>query len=363
MGSAGLMIVKVGSGVVAPAGRLDRERLVRLAMDITGAVRASWRVAVVSSGAVVAGMPALGLREMPRTIVGKQASAAVGQSRLMQAWAAAFEPMGLGVGQVLLTAEDLDHRGRFLNARRTLEALLEAGIVPIINENDSVAHEEIRFGDNDRLSALVASLLDADRLLLLSVVPGLQDAEGRVVAEVTDPAAALAMVRSERSATGVGGMASKLTSAALAAGAGVEVTIAPGAADGVVARVASGERVGTRFPATPGAPAKKRWIGHAARPRGAVVVDDGARAAILTGGASLLPAGVRSVEGGFEAGDVVDIRDAAGAVIARGLASYGAGEVGRIAGRRSSEIASVLGYVYAEEVVHREDMHVIGAPR
>jgi glutamate 5-kinase len=362
-----LIVVKVGSGVLAPGGGLDSDRIGTLARDIMAVRSAGHRVVLVSSGAVASGLSGLGLGtglgvgQMPTTIVHKQAAAAIGQPKLMQTWASAFAVGEVRVAQVLLTADDLDHRGRFLNARRTLEALLDAGVVPIINENDSVAFEEIRFGDNDRLSALVASLLDADLLLLLSVVPGVQDASGAVVPELVSAAEGQGLVRPDRSATGVGGMASKIASAQLAADAGTDAVIASGLESGIIARVARGERAGTRLPALQAAPSKKRWIGQAARPRGSVTVDEGAVRAIAQRGASLLPAGVRAVEGGFEAGSVIDIRSHDGRVVARGLASYGAADIRKIAGRRSDEIAGILGFVYAEEVVHREDMHVMEA--
>ncbi len=354
-----VIVVKVGSGVVAPGGAVDRERLTLLAIDLAEAVRGGGRVVVVSSGAVAAGLTKLGLKAMPKAIVQKQAAAAVGQPRLVGAWAQAFEPFGIGVAQVLLTADDLDHRERFLNARRTLETLLDAGLVPIVNENDSVASDEIRFGDNDRLSALVASLLDADLLLLLSVVDGLLDAEGRVVAELHEPDAARALVRSDRSSTGVGGMATKLDAAAIASASGAEAVIAPGLRRGVVSAVLAGERIGTRVAAAGGARARKRWLAAAARPRGTVHIDDGAARA-LARGASLLPAGVTRVEGDFRVGELVSVTDASGRELARGLASYARADAAAIAGKKSHEIEATLGFVYAEELIHREDMHVFG---
>ncbi|MEO1716276.1 MAG: glutamate 5-kinase [Planctomycetota bacterium] len=352
-----VIVVKVGSGVVAPGGALDRERLTLLALDIAEAVRGGSRVVVVSSGAVAAGLADLGLDAMPTAIVQKQAAAAVGQSRLVGAWARAFEPFGVSVAQVLLTADDLDHRSRFLNARRTLETLLDAGVVPIVNENDSVAFDEIRFGDNDRLSALVAGLLDADLLLLLSVVEGVLDASGAVVPELADPGEARGYVRDERSATGIGGMVTKLDAASVASSAGAETVIAFGARRGVVASVLAGDRIGTRIPAAVGMSAKKRWIASAARPRGTVVVDGGAASA-LAAGASLLPAGIARVEGDFRAGDLVSVVGSDGAEIARGLAGYSSVDARVIAGKKSGEIAQTLGYIYAEEMIHRNDMHV-----
>ena len=354
-----LIVVKVGSGVVAPGGALDRERLTRLAIDLVEVVRSEWRAVLVSSGAVAAGLARLGLHAMPTTIVAKQAAAAVGQSRLVNAWANAFDPFGITVAQVLLTAEDLDHRARFLNARRTLEALIEQGVVPIINANDSVSHDTSHFGDNDRLSARVASALDADRLVILSVVDGVLDANDRVVEELADIADARAMLRDDQSSVGTGGMRAKIEAAALASNAGVEVTIAGARVPGVLSRIVRGERVGTRIGAGSTASARKRWIAHAAKPKGAIVVDQGAQRALTRDGASLLPAGVTAVRGTFEAGAVVEVLSAEGEVIARGLASYNSSDTAKIAGKRSDEIETVLGYLYAEEVVHRADMQVI----
>ncbi|MGP1272317.1 MAG: glutamate 5-kinase [Phycisphaerales bacterium] len=359
MSGPGLVVVKVGSGVVAPAGTLDRERLTRLAIDLVEVVRVGWRAVIVSSGAVAAGLARLGLASMPTTIVAKQAAAAVGQSRLVNAWANAFEPFGITVAQVLLTAEDLDHRARFLNARRTLEALIEQGVVPVINANDSVSHDTSHFGDNDRLSARVASALDADRLIILSVVDGILDASDRVVPEFGDAREAARLLRDELSSVGTGGMRAKIDAAGMAAAAGVEVTIAGGAVPGVLSRVASGERVGTRIRAGSTSSARKRWIAHAAKPKGAVIVDDGAALALVRGGASLLPAGVVGVRGAFEAGAVVEIQREDGTAIARGLASYGSADTARLAGKRSDEIVGVLGYLYAEEIVHRADMQLL----
>lgn len=352
-----LIVVKIGSGVVAPNGALDRERLTLLALDVAEAVRSGARVVIVSSGAVAAGLDRLGLSAMPAAIVQKQAAAAVGQSRLVGAWAQAFEAFGIGVAQVLLTADDLDHRDRFLNARRTLEALLDAGVVPIVNENDSVAFDEIRFGDNDRLSALVASLLDADLLVLLSVVDGLQDADGVVVPELESIDAARALVREDRSSTGVGGMGTKLDAAAIASASGTEAVIASGTRRGVVSAVLNGRRLGTRVRSAGGAPARKRWLAAAARPRGIVRVDNGAARA-LASGASLLPAGVTAIEGAFRVGELVAVVDAEGNELARGLTAYASDDAAAIAGKKSNEIEATLGYVYAEELIHREDMHV-----
>lgn len=357
------VVVKLGSAVVAPGGELDPARLRALAADIA-AWRARGREAVVvTSGAVASGFRALGLSAMPRAIVQKQAAAAIGQQRLMGAWAEAFGSAGVTVAQVLLTADDLDSRERQLNARNTLGELLGAGVVPIINENDSVSYAEIKVGDNDRLSALVAGLVDAQALVILSSVRGVYAGKGSGAGEVVVPvfesaAAAREHVRGEVSGVGTGGMATKIDAAEIATDAGAHVVIAPGAEAGVVGRVLAGEALGTHFP--PRAKVRggrRRWIGHASRVRGRLTIDAGAAAAITTRGASLLPGGISHVEGHFPANAVVEIIGPAGA-IARGLCAYDADEVRAIRGKRSDQIEAVLGYCLREEVVHRNDMVV-----
>lgn len=357
-------VVKVGSAVVAPSGVLDEEAVERIACDLAGARRAGVEVVLVSSGAVAAGYRALGLGGMPGTIRDKQAAAAVGQPRLVRAYAARLGRHGLGCAQVLLTSDDFDDRRRLLNARHTLEALLERGIIPIVNENDSVSYEEIRVGDNDRLSALVAWAIGADALLMLSSVSGLEDASG-VVPRVSDIGAARALVRTERSGTGTGGFATKLDAAAIAVGHGVRVVVTrgpTGARADPVSRVLAGEAVGTVFDvdASVRAPqARKSWVGYSATVRGVLILDAGAQRAVVERGASLLPGGIVGVEGSFEAGAVVELRGPSG-VVGRGQVSYASREIARIRGRRSEEIEGVLGYRYADEVVHRDDMLVTG---
>ena len=351
------IVVKVGSGVVAGGGELDPGAVGRVAVELGELRRRGDQPVLVSSGAVACGFRGLGLDAFPHAIVDRQAAAAVGQPRLMRAWGDAFAARGVTVAQVLLTADDLENRTRFLNARHTIDTLLARGIVPIVNENDSVSFDEIKVGDNDRLSALVASLIDADLLVLLSTVPGVLGADGAVVPSFARADEALAHVKDERTQMGVGGMWTKVEAAGLAAAAGIPVVIAGGAEPGVIARVVAGDGVGTRFgPAERGSALRKRWIGQAARPRGAIIVDDGAARAIAQNGASLLPKGIAGVDGLFAIGDAVEIRDAAGRVVARGLASYSSHEVERIRGRRSDEIEQVLGYSYADEVVHRDDL-------
>jgi glutamate 5-kinase len=365
-------VVKIGSAVLAPEGTLDPASVERLAADIArvvGVARArgtSRRVVVVSSGAVASGFGALGLAKPPKEIMLKQAAAAVGQSRLMRAWSDAFARHQLTVAQVLLTADDLDHRARHLNARNTLLALLERGIIPIINENDSVAFDEIKLGDNDRLSALVAGLVGAKQLIILSTAHGLYEHGNsrKIVPIVTDLAEARAHVTGGTSSVGTGGMHTKLDAVATAAAAGVATVIAGGVLPDVVSRVLAmakgGEAIGTSFPvAAKRVGARKRWIGFASKVRGAIIVDEGAKAALLQRGASLLPSGIIGVEGEFGAGAVVELRTSArggGRAFARGRASYAAADVRAIAGKPARQIGSILGYVYRDEVIHRDDL-------
>ncbi|MEL7472544.1 MAG: glutamate 5-kinase [Planctomycetota bacterium] len=353
------IVVKIGSAVVVTEGQLDRTRVDRLAAEVGALLDAGGvEVVVVSSGAVAGGASLLGLGEMPTSILDKQAAAAIGQQRLMRAWGEALaEAGGRTAAQVLLTSDDLEHRARFLNARHTLERLLEAGVVPIVNENDSVSFDEIKLGDNDRLGALVAVALDADLLVVLSSVEGLLDEGGRVVGLVEDLDAAGALVRDDRSSTGVGGMTTKLDAVRIVADSGIDAVLAPGARRGALLDAVEGRAVGTRIPARATSPnARKSWIAHSHRPKGSITIDAGAVSALRDRGASLLPKGVTGLEGAFEMGAVIEIVDAGGASIARGLASYSARDIRRIMGRRGDEIESILGYRYDDAIVHRDDL-------
>ncbi len=361
------IVVKVGSAVLAPKGELEAHAVRRLASGIDALVSGAGgagegrQVMLVSSGAVASGFRSLGLESSPKTIVLKQAAAAIGQSRLMSAYAAAFGARG--VAQVLLTSDDLDDRARVLNARRTLSALLEHGIVPIINENDSVSFDEIKLGDNDRLSALVAAHMQADLLVILSTVRGVYaggDAK-KIIATIAAGEDPSGHVQAEKSATGVGGMATKIAAARVCTAAGIPVVITGGNEPDVLERVVRGEEIGTYFPAaTRRSPLRKRWIGQSTRAKGKLVIDEGAAKAIRTRGASLLPSGVVDVKGHFAAGAPVDILGPDQRVMARGLASYSAEEIRKIRGKRAAQIASVLGYNYRDEVVHRDDLMLLG---
>lgn len=357
------LVVKIGSALLAPEGVLSEARVRLLAGAVSGAREGGpdspRQIVVVSSGAVASGLAPLGLDKPPQTISVKQAAAAVGQPRLMSEWAKSFARDHLHVAQVLLTADDLDARQRFLNARRTLLELLDRGIVPIINENDSVSFDEIKLGDNDRLSALVAGLIDADLLLILSGVPGLleQGSSTRVVPQVTSLDDARKHVRPGKSGVGTGGMETKLTAAATAARWGITTIIASGLEPNVVARALAGELLGTAvLPAPSRRSSRKRWLESAARPKGTLTLDPGAVEAIRDRGSSLLPSGITAVHGEFARGSAVFLADPAGKLIARGLSAYSSAELARIKGLRRDRIAPILGYAVADEVVHRNDL-------
>ncbi len=350
--------------MLAPKGELDPDSVRRLAADLANLRRAGHEVVLVSSGAIASGFRALGLARPPKLIRLKQAAAAIGQQRLMSEYAAAFSRDSIAVGQVLLTADDFDHRARFLNARHTLETLLAHGIVPIINENDSVSFDEIKLGDNDRLAALTSAMIRADLLVILSSVPGLLGKNGRVIAEVAGIDEARTHLRPEKSGVGTGGMATKLDAAEIVTRVGIPAVIASGDSGGVVSGIigrmanpGASEQIGTFFlPARAHVDSRRRWIGFSARSRGMLTIDDGAARALRERGASLLPAGVVAIDGDFEAGAVVDVNDKKGRSIARGLVAYSAAEVGKIRGKKASEIESALGYIHCDEVIHRDDL-------
>jgi glutamate 5-kinase len=322
-----------------------------------------------TSGAIAAGRERLGYPELTSTVATKQMLAAVGQSRLMLMWERFFEIYGLHVGQILLTHGDVESRGRFLNAQDTLQTLIDHKILPVINENDAVATDEIKIGDNDNLSALVAVLADADLLILLTDQPGLFTADPR-----QDPAAELieevhaideelvALAGGSRTGLGVGGMITKLEAAAIARRAGIEVVIAHGAEPNVLSRVVSGEFLGTRFVAQETPPEnRKRWILAGAVNSGRIVVDAGAAEALRYHGRSLLPAGIVEVEGTFDRGDTVPIVEESDQApvageVARGVARYPSEDLKRIKGCHSDRIPDVLGYTYGAVAVHRNDL-------
>jgi glutamate 5-kinase len=365
LASARRVVVKVGSSsLTTREGGLDAGRLGGLVDALAERRFAGTEVVLVSSGAIAAGLAPLGLARRPKDLATQQAAASVGQGLLVARYTAAFAGHGLTVGQVLLTADDVVRRGHYVNARRTLERLLGLGVVPVVNENDTVATQEIRFGDNDRLAALVAHLVQADALVLLSDVDALYDGppgrDGvRRVPLVRGPGDLDGLRIGSVGAAGVGsgGMVTKVEAAAIAASAGVPtlLTAAPLVRPGL-----AGEDVGTWFTARGARRASRLlWLAHAARTEGTLVLDDGAVAAVVGRRTSLLPAGITRVEGAFSAGDPVELADAGGRVVARGLVNYDAADLPPLLGRSTRELARELGAGYEREVVHRDDLVLI----
>ena len=362
------VVVKVGSGLVTTPGEgPSSEHIERIAADLAALVHERREVALVTSGAIATGVARLGLTARPRSIPEKQAAAAVGQSALMWEYEQAFKKHGIAVGQVLLTGQDIADRSRYLNARNTLLALLEFGVLPVINENDTVAVDEIKVGDNDNLAALVAHLIDADLLVLLTDVDGLytgdpsQDPSARrleTVEAITDEIQRMVYDASAR--VSVGGMATKLQAAQKAGTSGIPMVIASGREAGVLPRLLKGEPIGTYFqPRDDRLAARKRWIAFAVPPQGRLAVDAGAKKALTERGKSLLPSGVVAVEGQFRAGEVVALTLADGREFARGLVSYDADEVRQIRGAKTGDIARRLGYEGVDEVVHRDNLVIL----
>ncbi len=364
--SADPLVVKVGSRVLTRHnGRLDQERIACLSSQLAMLRAEGRRTVMVSSGAVAAGMGRLGITSRPTDLAHLQAVAAVGQSHLIESYDRALRGHGHHAAQVLLTAEDLNDRTRYLNVRNTIFSLFDLQAIPILNENDTVSVEELQisFGDNDRLAAMVTNLIRAPLLVLLSDVDGLYDGDpadpaSRLISTVTRlDDATRAFVRDHQSKLGKGGMASKLEAARIATAAGENVVIASGRRDDVLSAIVRGESIGTLILARGQAvTSRKRWIGFAARPVGAVVLDEGACRAILEQGRSLLAIGVVDVVGDFRKGDVVSLRRTDGRELARGLCNYHAAEVRRIGGLRTDQIAEVLGHRPYYEVIHRNNL-------
>ncbi|WP_072042041.1 glutamate 5-kinase [Nigerium massiliense] len=367
VGGAGRVVVKVGSSsLTGPSGALDEAHLVAL-VDAIASVRGDGRdVVLVSSGAIAAGLAPLGMRRRPRDLASQQAAASVGQGILLERYSALFHERGLRVGQVLLTVDDVSRQANYANALRTFNRLLAWGIVPVVNENDTVATQEIRFGDNDRLAALVAHVVRADALVLLSDVDALYtahpDSPGARRLGVVDDLDGLEVDTSRRgSAVGTGGMTTKLEAARIASQSGIDVVLT--SADNVAPALA-GQDVGTYFPASGKRRSRKLlWLAYASRTVGDVLLDAGAVHAVRHRNASLLAAGVTGVRGDFHAGDPVALVDEEGAVIARGLVNFDAGELARMVGRSTPELVRDFGPEYEREVVHRDSMVVRGPHR
>src|SRR5213593_4752471 len=358
------LVLKVGSRLVASKGRgLNTERIDQLASELATLKAQGREIVMVSSGAIVCGIEKLGLPEYPKSLPHKQAAAAVGQSRLMWAYEKAFEKVDQKVAQVLLTREDLANRARFLNSRHTLTALLEYGVVPIINENDTVAVDEIRFGDNDSLAGMVAHLVDADLLVILSDVEGLYTEDPRhnphatlipVVTEVT--AEIERRAGGTTSFEGTGGMHTKVLAAKKAATYGIATAIVSGERPGHLTGLFQGDSVGTILPKSQKLTSRKHWIGYTVKAKGRLALDDGAVEALTRKGKSLLPSGITAVHGDFESGDAVVCVDKSGREFAKGLVNYSSEAIAKIKGLKTSEIQKTLGYKDYDEVIHRDNL-------
>lgn len=360
------IVVKVGSSsLTTAAGGLDADRVDAL-VDVLAKVRSGGEreIVLVSSGAIAAGLAPLGLVRRPKDLARQQAAASVGQGLLVARYTASFARYGVRVGQVLLTSDDTSRRAHYRNAYSTLDQLLEMGAFPVVNENDTVATDEIRFGDNDRLAALVAHLVHADLLVLLSDVDGLYDGDPSRpgtsrIAEVSGPAdlEGVTIGSAGKAGVGTGGMVTKVEAARIATAAGIPVVLTSASQ---VADALGGRDTGTYFHRTGRRSADRLlWLAHASTPRGALVLDDGAVRAVVERRTSLLPAGISAVEGEFSAGDPVELRDPAGRAVARGLVNFDAKEIPQLLGRSTRDLARELGPAYEREVVHRDDLVVL----
>ena len=358
------IVVKMGTHLLFDGkGEVDTKFLASIARQVAELFSQGKDVTLVSSGAIGIGCRALGLAKRPTDVAASQAAAAVGQSGLMTYWHDAFAAVGLNVAQLLVTRNDFEDRARYLNIRNCIAELHSYKAVPIVNENDTVAVDEIRLGENDVLSAMLANALPADLLVLLSVVGGVEDAEGRILDFIHDPADAMGLVRSSKTKMGSGGMQTKLEAARIVTDAGEVAVIANGKEPNVLLRLLAGEKVGTAFlPANRRMESKKRWIGMTVRPAGVIVVDDGAAKALAEKGKSLLASGITEITGNFDKGDVLVVRDQRGRELARGLSNYRADEARLIMGKRSSQFEKLLGRKAYDEVIHRDNM-ALAAPR
>ena len=356
------ILVKIGSSVLASG----EEVVFRLAVEVDNLKKSGREIVIVSSGAIATGMKRLNLRERPATIPERQAVAAVGQGGLISLYDSAFSRLGHTVAQILLTHDDFADRKRFLNARNTVFTLLRFDIIPVINENDTVAVDEIKFGDNDHLAALATNLIEADLLVMLTDIDGIydknpaKDPSARRIPVVEDVDGLELTWTDERSRYGTGGIKSKVDSARKASHFGTATIVVSGLEEKTLDRIFNLEDVGTFFaPAKSRLTSKKHWIAFSARPTGRVFVDDGAREAVLLRGKSLLPSGIRDVDGRFEAGEVVHCVDLRGMEFARGVINYSSDEVRRIKGLRTENIERVLGYKVYDEVIHRDNLVVL----
>ena len=363
------LVIKIGtSSLTRPNGYLALSTIAALVETLSGLRREGHSVVLVSSGAVGVGCSRLGLTERPKTMAMQQAIAAVGQGRLMRVYDDWFTALEQPIAQVLLTRSDLVQRSRYVNVYRTFRQLLKLGIIPIVNENDTVAVDELKFGDNDTLSALVASLIEADWLFILTDVDRLYSADPRYDPNATpielidsiDQLMEQVSIGAPGSAWGTGGMVTKIAAARIATEAGVRMVITEGRSPHNLPRILAGESIGTQFAPRPAASARKRWIAHGVVAAGTLYLDQGAAAAVCERGKSLLAAGITEVEGEFQRRDAVKLCDASGREIGRGLVNYSSRDLQQIRGHQSHEIAEILGYSGEGTVVHRDNLMVTG---
>jgi glutamate 5-kinase len=363
------LVVKIGTGVLTTdAGYLDKEQIKNLAGQAVELTKMGYHLVVVSSGAIGCGMGELGIEKRPATLPELQAVAAVGQSKLISMYDDCFKLHGYHAAQILLTREDFEDRQRYLNTCNTIHTLFQLNAIPVVNENDTISVDEIKFGDNDTLSALVTNLLNAELLIILSSVDGLYDKypTGKnkatvipIVENVSHEIRQLAFdIKTKR---GVGGMQTKLEAASVVTNAGEAVIIANGRTSGILKKIVQGENVGTLFlPKKEKLTSRKRWIGYTIKPKGKIYIDDGAMHALKDKGKSLLASGIVTVEGTFRKGDIISICGKGnGVIVARGLTNYSSEDIEKIKGCCTSHIAKVLGYKLYDEVVHRDNMVIL----
>ncbi len=364
------ILVKVGSAVLTGEDGLELDIIEQLVADIAALRERGFQVVLVSSGAIASGKHRMGIEGKLKSIPQKQAAAAVGQGRLMRVYSNAFGKHGLFVGQVLLTMSDITDRKRFLNIRNTLFTLMDWGVITIINENDTVAVDEIKFGDNDHLAAMVANVIEAHLVINLTSTEGLYDQnpsatkKAKLIPIVTELTPEIEAVATEEATpVGMGGMKSKVQAAKKVTASGIPYIIAPGRRTGILQEILDGKETGTLFlPSTEHLNSRKYWIAFTLRSRGRIFIDEGAKEAIVRDGKSLLPTGVTQVEGDFVLGDPVSCVDALGNTIAKGLVNYSADEIRKIMGLKTAKIEQVLGYKDYDEIVHRDNLAVTAEP-
>jgi glutamate 5-kinase len=358
------LVVKVGTSTLTyPDTKLNLGRIGSLVKDLVQVRESGKEIVLVTSGAIATGMSRLGWEKRPDNIPEKQAAASVGQTHLMRIYELIFSEYNQVVGQILLTQGDINDRKRYINASNTISTLLQNGVIPIVNENDTVAVDEIKVGDNDTLSALLINLIKADLLIILSDIDGFYDHSKKVISVIPSITPEIkAMAGGEGSATSVGGMITKLRAAEIVTGAGELMIIANGKKQDIVTKILNGEDEGTIFlPQGDKLPSRKRWIAYSSNCKGTIKVDIGAKKALVENGKSLLPSGIIDVIGDFEFGDTVRCIDENNIEFAKGLTNYNSDEIHQIKGKKTSEIEQILGQVYYDEVIHRDNLVILGS--